>query len=517
MEKGGKLTLDNLKAFKDTSVCSCKPEDKPIFINSDIFSRQSIIKPYESYFKGKGKGNRKGNFHKGGSHHNHGHHGHNRAGGRHSYHDRPPREDNFKRKKVSEQQIEMKTKADKWKQLLVSTDKEDIEKQTKALLNKITLDNYKKLRDPICQILINCTTSEERQKFVKIFFKKATHEDKYCSMYTNLVRYIGEIEFDKSLEETPSAQTPNSKKMKKAKGSQFNKDLVEECKSTLDEFAKELSYENVKEEDKEDFEYRYKKRLFGNLKFIAELYKKKLVGPAVALYVLRKLLGLIDYKQNEFMIEGACTFMSRVGEKLDKKRNLDEPETPRADDGETSPTKVQGKRKENQEMFETIISKMEEFQRDENIESRIRIILQNTLAKRDDDWKENIKDEGPKTKKQLKDELLREMKGEVEAPKATKKKSAVVKKSSQKSGMFGDISMTKMMSANTLISEQTEESDKEQEPVKKEYSPRELEHRDHEAIKDRYIGNFVEYLNTQKIDLTMFDKPENKCSGHKIV
>lgn len=417
----------------------------------------------------------------------------------------------------------MRDKADKWKGVLKNTDKSEIEKQAKALLNKITPDNMKRLRDQIKDVLVNCQTSEDRKKFIKIFFKKATHEDKYCSMYTDLIKYIGEKEYDIKAEETPTSATPSSKsKVKKAKESQFKKDLVEECKSTLNEFESEMNAEDVPEEDKEEFEYRYKKRLFGNLKFIAELYKKKLVGPGVALFVMGHLLGFSGESKtyNDFTIEGACTFISRVGEKLDKAKKIKETEEEKKNAPESPKKKkkedVESKSKSNQNYFESCINMLKKLEVDESVDSRVRILIKNTMAKRENNWKENIQDEGPKTKKQIKKDLMRELQGiDEEEPKQMKKVSS--KKQSAKQGAFADLSMEKLYSTTTIVSEYNEESDKEPEPVKKEYSPRELEHRDHEAIKDRYIGNFIEWTNNGKLELTMFEKPENKCTGDKIV
>jgi hypothetical protein len=40
---------------------------------------------------------------------------------------------------------------------------------------------------------------------------------------------------------------------------------------------------------------------------------------------------------------------------------------------------------------------------------------------------------------------------------------------------------------------------------------------DHEAIKDRFIGNFVEWTKNDTFELTLFSKPENRCSKGKIV
>ena len=85
-----------------------------------------------------------------------------------------------------------------------------------------------------------------------------------------------------------------------------------------------MKFGDCPEEDKEDFTFRYKKRLFGNLKFIAELFKKRLTSSNIPLIVLEKLLGISNKEiMNDFTIEGACTFLGKIGSKLDKKEKLE--------------------------------------------------------------------------------------------------------------------------------------------------------------------------------------------------
>ena len=219
--------------MKSLDSCQCQG-DEITFINSSIFSRDYYEKPYDMFYK-KGRNRKnKGNYH-------HDHHGgrnshYNKRGryGNHGgrYNDHPHHHENRKsdehqiiRNPISENVKEMKDKADKWKGIIESEDKGDIEKRTKALLNKITPDNMKRLKPEVLDVFLCCHNNEDRKKFIKVVFRKATFEDKYVSMYANLIKYLGEHEYD-----AMNTETPTSSKVNKAKESQLKRDVVDECR-----------------------------------------------------------------------------------------------------------------------------------------------------------------------------------------------------------------------------------------------------------------------------------------------
>lgn len=338
-------------------------------------------------------------------------------------------------------------------------------------------------------------------------------------MYVGLIKHIGAKEAESINENMDNdlnigSETPGTSKgktkTKLAKESPFKKDLTEYCKEVLGEFSHDKSFDDIPKEDRDDYIYKYKKRLFGNLKFIAELYNKGLLSTGVAFYVVGVLTGRVaGYKFNDFTIEGSCTFLSKLGGRLDKKIKIEElrknNENEKAD-----------KLKEVQDKFEEVINTLKSFQIDESVDYRVRILIKNTLELRENDWIQNIQDEGPKTKKQIKKDHMNELQGIVDD--SPRKRGSMKKVPSQQPTRFSELSMTKIMSSATQISETYEgESDKEEEKVPKNYSPRELEHMDHEAIKDRFIGNFVEWTKNDTFELTLFNKPENRCPRDQIV
>lgn len=279
-------------------------------------------------------------------------------------------------------------------------------------------------------------------------------------------------------------------------------------------------------EDLEDFTYRYKKRLTGNLKFIAELYKKKLISANIPMIVLTTLLGGANVKHNDLTIEGACTFFEKVGIRLDKRDKVEKLK----EEGGNSPTKKEGKDGEggkksfvkNQEIFEDLFKTLKNFHTDESVDSRVRYIIQNWIETRKTGWEDKELNEGPKTKKQIKKDHEAALRGdeEVKTSRSSKKlgKSSYqkVNKSKNTKGMFASLEMSKIDSTTSGLSD-LEEDHSIPKPVEKHYSPREMEHMDHEAIKDRMIGNFDEWIKTGEFNFDMFKKPENQCSKDQIL
>jgi hypothetical protein len=536
MRSGKGINLEDLRNLRYQPICQCGPNEKQVYINPEILIRKSVIRPYEASYSG--KGGKKKNYGKGGyDRHNNYDDNYNKGGNRKSQHNKPRGykqhgstdyhqkshggdrghgnrggEDakGFVRNQISEAVLTMKTEATKWKGIIVNEDKTMIEKQIKGLLNKITPDNIKKLKGEISDVLAKCETEEDRKKFIKIMFKKATHEEKYCAMYTSLIKFLGEQEFNKINDNDATPTEVGVSKIKKAKESQIKKELVEECRTVVYEFFEEMKFEAVTELDLEDFKYRYKKRLFGNLNFIAELYKKKLIGTNIPILVFKLLLGLGDgnKNKNDFTIEGACTMLARVGSKLDKKDKVDGDSPKKKKDGSKSSAE------KYQESFELVLKTLEDLQVDETVDSRIRVIIKNTLERRNNGWIATIIDEGPKTKKQMYKEHMASLYGEPEP--VVKKSKPSVKKTYSKGGVFDNLSLEKIESTNSQASE-FDDTYGIPKPVEKDRSPRELEHMDHEAVKDRFIGNFVEWLASSEFEFDMFSKSDNKCSPDKIV
>lgn len=144
-----------------------------------------------------------------------------------------------------------------------------------------------------------------------------------------------------------------------------------------------------------DYEYKYKKKLFGNLNFIAFLVRNKMINQKVPFYVFSDLLsnasqGRGDNRLNTY--EGACKFLQQIGQTLDKsdRSNLTE------------------KQQKSQEEFERIIQTLQSVSDDPKVDTRTRIIVKNTLELRERGWDSKNDKDVPKTQEQHKKDFFKD-------------------------------------------------------------------------------------------------------------
>lgn len=145
-----KFPLDMFKEIAKLDICKCK-SSLAMVINQDLVGRR----PFEQQvFGNKGFGR---NFKKQYSSKPHYNNNNFTRGGpgmvkrgshkqKFGHNGIDIHKDEIVRNPISQSTIDMRDKADKWKSIINETDKQDIEKKAKALLNKITPDNYKKLK-----------------------------------------------------------------------------------------------------------------------------------------------------------------------------------------------------------------------------------------------------------------------------------------------------------------------------------------------------------------------------------
>lgn len=167
-----------------------------------------------------------------------------------------------------------------------------------STLNKLSPLNVAKLRNQLYEISIQ---NEENLKIlVEKIFIKACFEKKYTGMWANLCNYISALyKCAKKNNENQEAGTGNS----------FKGALLSLSQTLFENF----------EQGKVDTGYLGKKKLMGNLNFIGELYKMKLIPPKTIHRCLQSLLeSNEEVTYNEDKVEGAAVLMMSAGEKLER-------------------------------------------------------------------------------------------------------------------------------------------------------------------------------------------------------
>ncbi|CAI2379317.1 unnamed protein product [Moneuplotes crassus] len=410
----------------------------------------------------------------------------------------------FTRNPISEATKEMKDQASSFKLERSRVNRSDIELRAKAVLNKITPDNITRLKEELYTVIKSCSDEEETQKVVKIIFRKATLEEKYTPMYASLVKDLGQRQYEDSSQAESSSSGSKITGLTMAKKSMLKSHIVNECHSCFCEFFTEMDMTGILEEDAEEHVYKYRKRLFGNLMFVAELSKKKLLTIRTTLEILAGLLGKDpknpELKSNEFTVEGACIFVKRVGPRLDFNVQKSKKSKPL-------------ERKPHHDEFDKLMIVFEQFQSKEYNKTRVGYLIKNILEMRSKGWEDRALKEGPKTKKQIQDDHFASLQ-EQEEPCPKKYSSKKSTKASSSEGFFDDFSAFEDFNP-TNLKEKTSVRNSQNEEEKTESS--QTQNLDDNILSDRFIGNFSEWVESSIFNFTTYMKPENRCDKHKIV
>lgn len=186
-----------------------------------------------------------------------------------------------------------------------------------SILSRVTPQKYPELQKELLELPLKQTTDAELKEVVRVFFEKAVQEEKFCPLYASLVADVCKIsEADRLLEK---------EQRDKLLASRMRIELLTTCQ---EEFQRPIQ---LSEDDKVDpvtgkplepseidmKRDRLKRRLCGNIKFVGELYKKKLVTERVVSLILDLLVGDFDpqnpTKKEEYVFEVFQTLLKCVG------------------------------------------------------------------------------------------------------------------------------------------------------------------------------------------------------------
>lgn len=89
--------------------------------------------------------------------------------------------------------------------------------------------------------------------------------------------------------------------------------LFDYCKECFDKFFIASDREKADQDPEKQLIFRTK--LYGNLDFVGELYRRKMLPESVLVSVFNSLLGISDINSdiNDLNIEGATRLMNKVG------------------------------------------------------------------------------------------------------------------------------------------------------------------------------------------------------------
>lgn len=200
-----------------------------------------------------------------------------------------------------------------------------VERGINSILNKLTDSNYEalkqKLIDLITQAVRDCKEKPEISNgvthveilnvLISDVFQKAIWEPHFSGMYAELCRELSTVSW-------MSAPEDDSKGAAVPRGfeADIRRAILETCQR---EFEKKIDFsvlETLPQDEKIEQEILMRKKMTGNMKFVGELFIKKMIAVKISKRIVGSLLSPADKPPQE-SIEQLCTFLNTCGAFLD--------------------------------------------------------------------------------------------------------------------------------------------------------------------------------------------------------
>ncbi|KAK2650876.1 hypothetical protein Ddye_018365 [Dipteronia dyeriana] len=242
------------------------------------------------------------------------------------------------------------------------TDEEQAkQRQLKAILNKLTPQNFEKLFEQVKAV--NIDNAVTLTGVISQIFDKALMEPTFCEMYANFCFYLAGV--------LPDFSEDNEKIT-------FKRLLLNKCQEEFERGEREQEEANkadnegeIKqtEEEREEKRIKARRRMLGNIRLIGELYKKKMLTERIMHECIKKLMGQYENPDEED-VEALCKLMSTIGEMIDH---------PKA-----------------KEHIDAYFDRMAKFSNNMKLSSRVRFMLKDSIELRKNKWQQRRKVDGPK-------------------------------------------------------------------------------------------------------------------------
>eukprot|EP01102_Stenamoeba_stenopodia_P005462 TRINITY_DN1613_c0_g1_i1.p1 TRINITY_DN1613_c0_g1~~TRINITY_DN1613_c0_g1_i1.p1 ORF type:complete len:1150 (+),score=239.88 TRINITY_DN1613_c0_g1_i1:98-3547(+) len=235
-------------------------------------------------------------------------------------------------------------------------------RKARSLLNKLTLEKFDSLSNQLLNIGIN--NVDVLRGLIGLVFEKALAEPHFSGMYADLCVKMSE----KSLEFVdPNAANTEQKQT-------FRRILLNRCQEEF-EVKPQPPPPDATDLEKEEFEFKRKRKMLGNIKFIGELYKRKMLTEMIMHQCIKLLLSGDIKNPSPDNIESLCVLMKKIGKIIDH-------------------SKAEPYMKE-------YFQRIKELSTNKNLESRIRFMLEDVIELRANKWVPRRKDDNPKTIKEI--------------------------------------------------------------------------------------------------------------------
>ncbi|XP_036928829.1 eukaryotic translation initiation factor 4 gamma 1-like isoform X1 [Acanthopagrus latus] len=247
---------------------------------------------------------------------------------------------------------------------------QELFKRVRSILNKLTPQKFQQLMKQVTELTID--TEERLKGVIDLTFEKAISEPDFSVAYANMCRCLMGLKVQ--IPDKPGATVNFRKLLLNRCQKEFEKDKDDDVIFEKKQKELEAASEGEKQrliEELQDSKDKARRRSLGNIKFIGELFKLKMLTEVIMHDCIVKLLKNHD----EESLECLCRLLSTIGKDLDFEKAK-----PRMDQ---------------------YFNQMEKIIKERKTSSRIRFMLQDVLDLRRNNWVPRRGDQGPKTIDQI--------------------------------------------------------------------------------------------------------------------
>lgn len=261
---------------------------------------------------------------------------------------------------------------------------DEIVKRMRGILNKLTPEKFEKLVGTVKQMPID--TTDRLSAVIDLIFEKAVDEQGFSSTYASLCQVLSKMSVrgegsDDSKSEVKFRNLIINKCQK-----EFEKDNMEEIKPVRMKEIEVCPDPDKKAELKAKWDFdeaKLRQRSVGNIRFIGELYKLRMLTSPI----MMRIIGTLLTKRDEESLECLCKLLTTIGKIL-----------------ETQCSQQPKPMEELDKHFRT----MGKIVGDRCTNSRVRFLVMDVIDLRRNNWIPRREDNKPKTKAQVHEEVKRE-------------------------------------------------------------------------------------------------------------
>ena len=252
-------------------------------------------------------------------------------------------------------------------------DDEKVARDSRNIMNKLTWEKFDHLRDKWLQIPIN--TPALLTAVIEELFEIVLLQSHFAEVYAEFCSQVAakfDEEFVASLEAFQESET--TKKMT------FKRLLLTQCQHQFEAEKKQETEKQIKREDfpegregQDAFEIAEKKawqdskKAIGNIIFIGELYKKRMLNEGIMHTCVANLIKVAEAKAEPERIECLCKLLATIGQTIDTKKS--------------------------EKHMKAYFQKIEKLGKDSRLDMRLRFMLTDLIELRDNRWRTRRKEE----------------------------------------------------------------------------------------------------------------------------